>query len=307
MRTRSPLASAAGDDFGRNLRIGIDDGRIARREQRTEQAQLGREIMIQRRMVIEVIARQVGEGAGHQPDMIEPMLGEAMRRGFQRHMGDPGLGQRSQRLMQGDRVGRRQGAVDFTIGGDDPQGPERGGLAALRLPDLAHEGGHGGLAAGAGHGHDGAGLPSGMAGCSLGESRPDLRHDREADRDGQVGGRAFGHDGGGSIGQRLGDEAQSIGAGARHGEKRETRAHGAAIGRESQDRAVAMFGRDMGARQQFGQGHRKMLSMPMPSLATKGNGWTGRFRFGGRFRMGATRSMILPQTSPEFQAAVWNP
>ena len=53
-----------------------------------EQAQLGGEIGFDGLMIIEVIARQIGEGAGGDAHAVEPVLVEPMRGGFQREMRD---------------------------------------------------------------------------------------------------------------------------------------------------------------------------------------------------------------------------
>ena len=39
-------------------------------------------------MVVEMVARQVGEAAGREPHAVEPVLVEPVRRGFEREMGD---------------------------------------------------------------------------------------------------------------------------------------------------------------------------------------------------------------------------
>ena len=73
-------------------------------------------------------------------------------------MRDAGFGQPIERLMQRDRVRRRQRAVNRQRPRHHADRPERGRFEAEPAPDLAHEGGDGGLAAGAGDGDDRRGL-----------------------------------------------------------------------------------------------------------------------------------------------------
>ena len=53
-----------------------------------EQPQLGGEISRDVGMIVQVIARQIGEAAGAHPHPIEPTLIEPMRRRFDREMRD---------------------------------------------------------------------------------------------------------------------------------------------------------------------------------------------------------------------------
>ena len=81
-------------------------------QQLVEQAQLGGEIGVRRRVIVEMVARQIGEGAGREAHAVEPVLVEAVRGGFQREMGDAAAGELVERSVQRDRVRRRQRAID---------------------------------------------------------------------------------------------------------------------------------------------------------------------------------------------------
>ena len=140
------------------LGIGVDDGGPARRQQLGEQAQLGGEIGLHGRVIVEVVAAEIGEGGGLQPHAVEPVLVEAVRGGLEGQVRDALGRQLGQRLVQRDGIGRGERAVDAAVGLDEADGAERGGLAAERGEDLAREVGNRGLAAGAGDGDDGLGL-----------------------------------------------------------------------------------------------------------------------------------------------------
>ena len=64
-----------------------------------------------RRMIVEMIARQIGEGRRRDAHAVEPVLIEAVRGRFDRKMRDAFAGERIERAMQLDRIGRGQRAV----------------------------------------------------------------------------------------------------------------------------------------------------------------------------------------------------
>ena len=158
VRTVRPAPRRGGDHLARVLGIGVDDGNAVGRQQLGEQAQLGGEIGLHARVIVEMVAAEIGEGGGLQPHAVQPVLVEAVRGGLEGQMRDALGRQLRQRPVQRDRVGRGQRAVDAAVGLDEADGAERGGLAAERGEDLAREVGHRGLAAGAGDGDDGRGL-----------------------------------------------------------------------------------------------------------------------------------------------------
>ncbi len=134
--------------------VDIDDCRAVRRDQIVEQAPLGGEIGLDGRMIIEMIARQIGEGAGGDAHAVKPVLIESVRRCFQRQMRDALARQLIERAVQVDRIGRGQRTVGFALGRHNADGADTGGRQTERFPDLAREGGDRCLAAGAGDGGD---------------------------------------------------------------------------------------------------------------------------------------------------------
>ena len=58
-------------------------------------------------MIVEMIARDVGEACRRDAQTVKSILVEAVRRSFDREMADPVAGQRVERAMQRDRVGCR--------------------------------------------------------------------------------------------------------------------------------------------------------------------------------------------------------
>src|SRR5262249_61375467 len=120
-----------------------------------EQAKLGREVGVDRSVVVEMVAAEIGEGGGAQGNAIEPALIEAVRGGFKGEVADAVLGQSGQGLMQGHGIGRGQRTVAGSTGFDDAEGAERGGGAAeagkklgggKRPPRVVPRGGGGGEA-----------------------------------------------------------------------------------------------------------------------------------------------------------------
>ena len=82
------LADARGINHRlRMVVIGGDDRRAAIDDQIREQPQLGSEIMLDSRMIIHVVTRQVRKGARTHPHSVEAMLVETMRRRLERQMG----------------------------------------------------------------------------------------------------------------------------------------------------------------------------------------------------------------------------
>jgi hypothetical protein len=87
VRRRSRRRFAAATDRIGVLVIGRDHGRATGNDQVREQSQLGREIIFQRRMIIEMVAAEIGEGAGRDPHPVEPALVEAVRGRFHGEVG----------------------------------------------------------------------------------------------------------------------------------------------------------------------------------------------------------------------------
>ena len=164
--------------------IDIDDGRAARRDQFLEQPELGSEISLDGRMIVEMIAREICEGGRRNAQTIEPKLIEPMRRRFDRKMRDAFAGERIERAMQRHRIGRRERTVGFAAGRYDADRADARGRVPERRPDLAREGGDRCLAACAGDGGDGLRLACKNLGRDQGERAPRVAatHERDAGR-----------------------------------------------------------------------------------------------------------------------------
>ena len=68
-------------------------------------------IVLDRRMVVHVVAAEIGEAAGGKPHAVEPALVEPVAGGLHRGVGDAGIREFAQQLVQRDRIGRGQRAV----------------------------------------------------------------------------------------------------------------------------------------------------------------------------------------------------
>src|ERR1700722_3672756 len=90
-------------------------------------------------MVIEMVARQIGEGACRQANTIKAALIEPVRRCLEREVADRFVYKLIERFMQRDRIGRRQRTVDFARWRDEADRAERSGTMAERDPDLPRE------------------------------------------------------------------------------------------------------------------------------------------------------------------------
>ena len=98
----------------RTIMIGRDYGCAIRHDQIAEQPQFGGEIMRDVRMVIHVVAREIGESAGRYAHAVQPILIEPVRRGLECQMADAVSGNLVELAMQRDRV-RRQAAATVLV------------------------------------------------------------------------------------------------------------------------------------------------------------------------------------------------
>ena len=124
-----------------------------------------------------MVAGDVGEGAGREPDAVEPILREPVARGFERQMRHVIGGELApaSRAASPDRASYARDTP--TVRPDDADRAEARGAKAHRLPDLAHEGGDRGLAVGAGDRDHEVGLSAGEARRHAGEQPiADCRH-----------------------------------------------------------------------------------------------------------------------------------
>ena len=181
------------------------------RQKLGEEPELLREIVLEACVIVQMIARNVGEGARREHDAVEAALLQAVARRFERKMGDAILGEGGEDAVKLDRVRRRVGKRLGSGRAHKADGAEARSLEPLARPKLAHEGRNRRLAVGAGHGDNRFRL-------SAEEARGDQRQTPARiavldDRGGTRGRlRAFGHeDHGGAALQRIGDEAGAVG------------------------------------------------------------------------------------------------
>ncbi len=107
----------------RTIVIGGNHRSAIRGDEIAEQPQLGGKIMRDVGMIIHVIARQIGEAAGADPDAVQPILIEPMRRRLERQMGDAVARDFIELAMQRYRIRRRQRSVDGAPGDTRPMVP----------------------------------------------------------------------------------------------------------------------------------------------------------------------------------------
>ena len=95
--------------------VGRDDRRAVRRDDALEQDQLGVEVGFLGRVIVQVVAGEIGEAADRDAHAVEAMLVEAVRGRLHREMRDAVLGEAIERARKLDRIGRGQRAVDFLL------------------------------------------------------------------------------------------------------------------------------------------------------------------------------------------------
>jgi hypothetical protein len=104
--------------------VRVQHGDAARRHDFAEQALLGRGIGGHVAVVVEMVARQVGEGRGHDMHAVEAELIEAVARRLHRHMFDAGGGEIGEVLVERHGVGGGQRAGTAHIRGDQAKRAE---------------------------------------------------------------------------------------------------------------------------------------------------------------------------------------
>ncbi len=196
------------------------------------------------RVIVEMVARQVGEGRRGEREPVEAELVEAVARCLERDVIDAGARQRLQRAVERHRVGRRQAAGLGEIGADDAERAEARRAPAVALPDLAGEGRDRGLAVGAGDGGDGGGLGRVEARRHQREAAArvgvgDHPHRRRAGLQRGEGGGVGDQHGGSALGHGLVDEAGAVGAAAGKGREEKAGLNRARIRGEAGDLRIA--------------------------------------------------------------------
>ena len=213
-----------------------------------------------------MIAAQIGEAAGRDANAVEPVLVEAMRRRFDRQMGDALAGQLRQRAVQVDRIGRGQRAVDLALPRHHADGADAGGLVAERSPDLPGEGRDRGLAAGAGHRGDHLRLARINSRGQKRQRPPGVLDFDEHRARRQRGRAALAHDRRGAGRGRLRRVGQTVGLGPRHRHEHIAALDLAAVRGDARgfDRAGARIERGQSG-EEFGKLHRPLRTAAIPA------------------------------------------
>ena len=156
--------------------VGEDHRRCALFHQRIEQPHLRGHIVLNGRMIIHMIAAEIGETGRCKLHAIEAALVEAVARSLHRRMRYAFGGKLGQKRMQRYRIRRRQRAIILAAGRNDTRRADlRSGMAG-KGPDLPHERGDRGLSSRAGDRNHGFRLFSVEPGCGKGEIEARVRN-----------------------------------------------------------------------------------------------------------------------------------
>ena len=210
---------------------GLDDvdvinGGATARQQLFEQPHLRREVSFHVAVIIEMVARQVGESRSLDRHAVETELIETVARRFQCNMIDAGFGEFVQVAMQRDRIGRRQAARLVDAAAVNADRPHADATRVQLFPNLTEEDRRRGLAIGAGDSSDRLGLRGVKARGGQGERAAGILLGDDRHR---CVGRFIGQDRGGALGDSVVDEAAAIGFAAGQGGEQEARLDGARI------------------------------------------------------------------------------
>ncbi len=233
-----PLAARLGDlgDVGAAGAVHVDDRGAVGGQEIGEQLELGGEIGLHRRVVVHVVAAEIGEAGGADADAVQAVLVEAVARCFQRRVGDPLPGQPVELGVEGHRIGRGQAAVFGALAADHADGAEARRLLAGGGEDLADEDRDRGLAAGAGDGDEMLRLARVEARRHQGERPARLGSAEERNLRRQVeDGIVRGQHGNRPAADRLAGKAGAIGGRARQRREQVARHNLAAVGRKVAD------------------------------------------------------------------------
>ena len=188
-------------------------------------------IVLDGRMIVHMVAAEIGEAAGRQLHAVEAALVKPMAGGFHRGVGDAGIRQFPQQLVQGDRIGRRQRAIVVAARRHHAGGADRSGGIAGLLPDLPGEGGDRCLAAGAGHRDHGLRLLAEIARRTQRQRQARIVDRQHRNRQPGNGAALAGHDGGGATLGGIGSIGRAIRLGTGEREKDDARFYLAGIRR----------------------------------------------------------------------------
>ena len=250
-----------------------------------EQPALGEEVLLHRRVEVQVVLGEVGEDDGREGDRTDPLQCKGVGGDLHRTGPVARVEHRPQVGLQVDRLGR--GAEDRPVlpADDRLHRPQQAALHAARFQQRPHQICRGGLAVGARHPEHGK-LPRGIAvearrhrphRCT-GRSHEDLRHTQAE--------RTLDHQRRRTCLHRLHSVVVAIAALAGHAEEQRTRPHPAAVIGEVCDLHRRVLASEA-ARAQFGgnqirQPHRRSRRLRIGSessfSARRGPGDTGRPR-----------------------------
>ena len=224
------LMGAIGDDAGSGAlhhgvtvpRIGVGQGEGGGGEF-VEERLLGSDVRVEIPVVIEVVVGDVREDPARQLGPGQAVLVQCVRARFHEAMRAPGIEHVGEELLQADRI--RCGVR----GGNHPvhnavlHGADQAGLSVKHAGEPVEEGGHRGLAVGAGDGDDLEALGRVVVevGGEVAEGGPAVFH---LDVDDLITavvlrGHAFAHDGGGSGAYGTGDVLVAVHRGAGNGDE----------------------------------------------------------------------------------------
>ena len=196
----------------RVIAVHVDDRRPARGEDRGKEPELGGEIVRDGRMVVHMVAAEIGEAGGSEPETVKPALIEPVARRLDRGGGDALPRETRKGGMEGDRVRRGQAAIGAPAAADHAERADRRRFLAGACENLAGEGCDRGLAAGPGDGDELLRLPSVEARRHQRERAPRVVCENQGDAGAAIHLCALaGEDGDGAALDRIGDEAAAIG------------------------------------------------------------------------------------------------
>ncbi len=134
---KTQLAAPCGlDEFLRAVAAGIHNRHAIGTHDFREEAQLGGQIGFEILVIVEVIAREIGESRRRNIHAVQPELVEAVAGGFQRQMIDAVLFQLRENAMDFHRI--RRGVLERDLSGrrDHADGTKARAVFAERRPDL---------------------------------------------------------------------------------------------------------------------------------------------------------------------------